>query len=194
MKKIFEFVKEYWMLIMIGVAIVLYIVSLFVKGPPGTGVSPTPTPNNKVATYKNIVPGTSTEKDVTSVWGRPVTSETSNGQTVSDYRSTNQYRFHQVIYTNGTAKLLKEIVNSNDNINSDYITGTYGTTKYKLYEKYPHSSFNLYVYPTNGIAYLGHVDGTVKEIWYFEPTTFDNFVSLWAQDFSTTPVDDSTTY
>lgn len=179
---------------MVGVAIILYIVSLFVKGPPGTEANPTPTPNTKVATYKNLTPGISTEKDVTSVWGRPVTTETINGQTLSDYKSTNQYRFHQVVYVNGTAKLLKEIVNSNDNINADYVTGTYGSIKHKLYEKYPHSSFNLYVYPANGIAYLGHVDGTVKEIWYFEPTTFDNFISLWAQDFSTTPVDDSTTY
>lgn len=178
---------------MISIAIVLYIVSLFVKG-PAKDANPTPTPVAKVATYKNLIPGTSTENDVTSVWGRPVTTETLDGQKVSDYRSTNQYRFHQVIYYNGKAKLIKEIVNSNDNINADYITGTYGTTADKLYEKYPHSSFNLYVYPSNGIAYLGHVDGTIKEIWYFEPTTFENFIVDWGQDYSTAPIEDTTTY
>jgi len=192
MKKVIGFIKKYWVLLIIILAVTLYIVNLFLRGSQSNG-TPTPTPNNKVATFGSLTPGTSSTTDVTNTLGRPIETKTVNGEVVSQYKSTNQYRFHEVVFTNDTAKLIKEIVNTNDKINSDFITNTYGVASNILYEQLANSTFNLYVYPANGIAYLGHTDGTVLEIWYFEPTTIDKFITDWGQGYSNTPFTDTNT-
>lgn len=193
MRNIFTFIKKYWILIMIFLAGILFVLNAILKGPSQPTPSPSPASSN-IATFGSLKPGTSTTNDVTGVLGRPIDTKNENGQTISEYKSTNQYRFNQVTFTNGTATLIKEIVNSNDNKNVSSITSIYGTAQNILYEKLPSSVFNLYVYPQNGIAYLGAVDGTLKEIWYFQPTTIDNFITDWGQDFSKTPVKDTNTY
>lgn len=177
---------------MFVLAVVLYIINSLLK-PPAT-INPSPTPVNKVATFGTIIPGASTEKDVSSVWGRPISTNEEGSQKTSEYKSTNQYRFNQAIFTNGTANLIKEIINSNDNKDASSITSVYGTAQDILYEKLPSSVFSLYVYPQNGIAYLGASDGTLKEIWYFQPTTIDRFIADWGQNFSKTKVEDTNTY
>lgn len=178
---------------MVVIAGIFYITNLLLKGPGQPIPSPTPI-NNSVATFGSLKPGVSTANDVINVLGRPIDTKNENGQTVSEYKSTNQYRFNQVTFVNGTATLIKEIVNSNDNKDASIITSIYGTAQKVLYEKLPSSVFNLYVYPGNGIAYLGAADGTLKEIWYFQPTTIDSFITDWGQDFSKTPVKDTNTY
>src|SRR5258706_2880693 len=187
MKKLTGFIKKYWILIMLVLAGILYVINFFLKGPISP-VTPTPTPINKIAAFGSLIPGVSNENDVLNVLGRPIDTKTENGLVTSQYKSTNQYRFNKVIFTNGTTKLIKEIVNSNDNKDASSITSIYGAPQYTLYEKLSNSVFNLYVYPQNRIAYLGATDGTLKEIWYFEPTTIDNFIKDWGQDFETTPV------
>jgi hypothetical protein len=170
----------------------LYIINSLLKSP--ITVNPSPTPVSKIATFGTIVPGTSTESDVSNVWGRPISTNEEGSQKISEYKSSNQYRFNQATFTNGTATLIKEIVNSNDNKDVGSITSVYGVAQNVLYEKLPSSVFNLYVYPQNGIAYLGAKDGTLKEIWYFQPTTIESFMTDWGQNFSKTKVEDTNTY
>ena len=83
--------------------------------------------------------------------------------------------------------LIKEIVNSNDNIDASFVTNSYGIAPNMLYEDLSNSVFNLYVYPQNGIAYLGAADGTLKEIWYFQQTKLDDFIKNWGTGFSIDP-------
>jgi hypothetical protein len=186
MKKIWSFTKKYWFLPLISLAAIAYLANLLIKSPPST--TGTNSGSQKVATYGSIAPGVSTQDQVTTALGKSTGTETINGQTAFQYKSTNQNRFHQVIYNNGTVSLIKEVVNSNDNIKSDYVTNQYGMAPYMLYNDQSNNYFNLYVYPSNGIAYLGHADGTVLEIWYFQPTTLDDFIKNWGTGFSeTTP-------
>jgi len=57
-----------------------------------------------------------------------------------------------------------------------------------LYSQAPNASFDLFVYPANGIAYLGHSDGTILEIWYFPPVeNIDMFIENYGQGYGKEP-------
>ncbi len=173
------------------VAVILFVsvfmLNILIKPKNTPSTSATPAPDTKTARFGSLVPGTSSQTDVNGVLGRPVSTKQQGTMTVSEFRSSNQYRFHEVIFQNGTAVLIKQIINSNDNLDSSFVTNQFGSAPFKLYENLSNSSFSLYIYPQNGIAYLGHTDGTLKEIWYFEPSSFEDFNSKWASDFSQKP-------
>jgi len=189
MRKILSAIKKYWFITLVLIGIVFYIVNLFIKS-PSSNISPTPIA--KIASYGSLTPGVSSQNQVNASLGKPVDTKTINNQIVSDYKSTSQNRFHQVTFTNGVATLIKEVVTSTDSIKSDLVTSTYGVAPYLLYNENTNNAFNLYVYPASGVAYLGHTDGTVLEIWYFQPTTIDDFIKNWGSGFSKTqPTGDS---
>lgn len=177
-----NFIKKYWLLILIILTVLLLIINkiLDLKSPPE--IAPSPTPN--AASYKSLYPGKSTEDDVSKLLGLPLNITTEDEKEIAKYQSSNKYRNNIVIYENGKVAIIKQVINNSDNLNSDYVTGKYGTAPYILYPQYPEDAFNLYVYPQNGIAYLGHTDKTILEIWYFEPTSIDDFVSRWAKGYS----------
>lgn len=186
MTKIMEFFKKnswIWIVIIVFVAIVGDYYLQKVRLQPST----TPTPIAQTASFKSIVPGISSESDLNKALGTPLKTTTQGGQTIDEYKSTSQYRNTIAIIQNGKVYLIKEVVSATDTTKADYITNTYGVAPNVLYENSPNSTFNLYVYPANGIAYLGHKDGTLQEIWYFQPTTIDNFKTLWASDYLTSP-------
>jgi outer membrane protein assembly factor BamE (lipoprotein component of BamABCDE complex) len=183
MKKIPAAIKKYWFIPLVSIAAIVYLASILIKSPPPT-ISPTPV--TKTATFDSLTPGISTQDQVNTDLGKPVNTKTTDGQTVFDYKSTSQNRFHQVTFTNGVATLIKEVVTSTDNIKSDFVTNNYGVAPYMFYNNNANNAFNLYIYPSNGIAYLGHTDGTILEIWYFQPTTIDDFTKNWGTGFSKT--------
>jgi len=182
MGKIFRFVKKYWLLILISLTAVLFVVNKILETKIPTPVTPTPV-TDKVANYRSIVLGVSTQDEVNELLGFPLKEQYINEKKVAEYSSTNEFRNHVVTIENGKVVLIKEIVNTNDNKNSSTIIDSYGTAPYMFYDQRPSATFNLYVYPTNGIAYLGHEDGTLLEIWYFEPTTIDNFINKWGEGY-----------
>lgn len=186
MRKIINFIKNYWILIMIVLAGLLYIVNLFIKGSSPTS-TPTPTPVAQRASYKDIFPGISSEADLRNALGTPLKTTTNESGIIDEYKSTSELRRHIATIKSGKVVFFKEIVSANDKTTATDITNIYGVAPNILYNKSPNSTFNLYVYPSNGIAYIGHSDGALLEIWYFEPTTIDNFINLWGQDYSTSP-------
>jgi len=183
MGNVFIFVKKYWLFFLIVLAFILFITSKFLEKTSQAPTSPSPA-TKKIASFGEISPGNTSIDKVNELLGFPVDTNKVDGKDVYDYETNNKYIHHKVIVENGIAKLVKEAVNIEDNKNADTIRGVYGLAPYVLYEQEPNSVFNLYVYPENGITYLGHEDGTLLEIWYFEPTTIDSFISLWAQNFS----------
>jgi len=195
MKKIITFLKKYLWVWIIIIVVVAYTGDLYLqKAGQKPSATPSPTPVSQTASYKSIVPGIGTETELTKLLGKPLTQSTTGNQALLTYKSTNVYRHHVAIIENGKVVLIKEIVNSNDNKNADSVTSVYGVAPNTLYSKLPGASFSLCVYPSNGIAYLGHPDGTLLEIWYFQPTTIEGFISSWGQDYSTTPTSNENVY
>jgi len=187
MRKVIDFFKRSWLLILIVLAIFLVIADkITIPKTPSPLVSPTPI-STGVADYKSIVPGKSTLDEINNLLGFPVEQNEENGKTTAEYGSSSKYRNNVVIVQNGVAALIKEVVTAIDNKKAESITSVYGIAPYRLYDQRPNATFDLYVYPDNGIAYIGHEDGTLLEIWYFQPTTIEVFSSSWGQGYSTRP-------
>ncbi len=135
---------------------------------------------------RSLTPGESTINDLESTMGEPVKSE----DNVYEYPTTSNYRFHEVKVENERVRLIKETVTHLDEIYSTSLTEKYGEAEFKLYnvEKY-RTSFILYVYPKEGVAYIGHhLDTTVLEIWYFPPLDdINEFQKQYAPEFTFEP-------
>jgi hypothetical protein len=184
MKKILLIIKKYWFLPLISLAAIAYIANLLIKS--STPANPL-TPSSQEASFGSITPGIATQNDVNKILGMPLKTTQQQGQTINEYKSSVNLLPHTAYFTNNTLTVFKEIVSSVDKKDSSSITNIYGVAPNVLYSKSPNSSFNLYVYPSNGLAYIGHVDGTLLETWYFQPTTIENFMSKLAPDYLLSP-------
>ena len=186
MNKVREFFKKYswtWIIVVVAVAIIGEAYLQRSKTTP----TAKPTPVARIATYKEIVPGVSSEADLNKILGTPLKTTINGSEKIDEYKSTSELRRHIAIIQSEKVVFIKEIVSAHDTTKASDITSIYGTASNILYTKYPNSTFNLYVYPSNGIAYLGHKDGTLLEIWYFQPTTITDLLSTWGVDYSTSP-------
>jgi len=137
------------------------------------------------ASYKSIVPGISSEKEVIDKLGNPLNTKTEADKKILEYQSTSPFVPHKFTLENNTVILVKEIVTLEDKISSQVLKQKYGEPPYKLFDQTSYSStFFLFVYPEKGIAYLGHQDGTVIEVWYFQPTNLNTFMQKYAPNYS----------
>jgi len=188
MRRIIDYIKSHKELIIILFVVLLLIINQFLKPESSTTISKlTPTPGIKESSYRTIVPGSSTGEQLNKVMGEPLTTKTEGNKKISEYKSSSQYRNNIGVTENGKVSFIKEIVTIGDDKKVSDITSIYGKAPNILYEGNTNSSFNLYVYPDKGIAYLGHADGTLLEIWYFIPTNIDDFKNKWASNYSSTP-------
>lgn len=178
--------KLLFVLLAISILSVAYIVYLSSAGKKNATKTPIPITG---VTYNSLTPGLSTETDITKQLGTAL-KETQSGKTTTlEYKSTNPNFNNQLSVNSGTLSLVKQIVSSADNIFISDITQKYENYENILYKSGSSIGFNLYIYPDKGIAYLGHQgSGIVLEIWYFKPTTFDQFVNNYGQGYSVTPI------
>lgn len=145
-----------------------------------------PPPVAGQASYKSIVPGTSTKEDVIKSMGKPLEDITGNSGTLK-YSSLSPNRQNLVEIDNGKASFIKEIITLKDTKKTKEIVGQYGDAKKILYGPDAEAGFYLFVYPENGIAYIGHPEsGLLLEVWYFPPTDLKNFISKYGQGYSET--------
>ncbi len=183
MKRFFEIVKRYsWLSIIIVVLIAIFGDAYLTRSKNVPSASPTPVP--KAASYKDIVPGITTEEDLNKILGTPLKTTINGSEKTDEYKATTGLRHHIAIVQSGKVVFIKEIITSKDTTKASDITAIYGTAPNILYSKFPNATFDLCVYPANGIAYLGHKDGGLLEIWYFQPTNIDDFISIWGKDYS----------
>ncbi|HJY98826.1 MAG TPA: hypothetical protein VJ227_03875 [Patescibacteria group bacterium] len=182
MRKLREFLKNNsWIWIVVVVAIAFFG-DIYLQRATRRGAAPTPTPVSRIASYKNVTPGVATEADLRQAFGTPVKTTVSDGQTIDEFTSTSELRLHSAIIENGKVIFIKEIVSAHDTRIAKDITDIYGPASYFLYNKSPNDVFNLYAYPSNGIAYVGSENGILLEVWYFQPTTFEDFLNRWASE------------
>ncbi len=196
MNKIITFLKEKKLILLaiISVLSIILIVSLTNKKNEETN-NPTPTTqsNTQITRYKDISTGEVFNEDkINNLLGFPTESTSSGEIKINKYRSSNEYRMNELMIKNGEVDFIREVVNPDDNKNANDIRDTYGVADVILYEKYSDSILDLYVYSNSGIAYLGHIDGGIFEIWYFKPTDIDSFIENYAPNYQKTPFTEQT--
>jgi len=196
MNIVITFLKEKKLILLatISVLSIILIISLTNKKREGV-VNPNPTTQShvQIAKYKDISTGEEFNEDkINNLLGFPTESTSSGEVKINKYRSSNEYRTNEIMIENNEVDFIREVVNPDDNKNSNDIRKIYGISNVILYEKYSDSILDLYVYPNNGIAYLGHIDGGIFEIWYFKPTDIDSFIEKYAQNYQKTPFTEQT--
>ncbi len=140
--------------------------------------------------YNNLSPGVSTTEDIKKVLGDPKKEISNGSSTILEYNSTNPNFNNQLSVDSGTLSLVKQIVSSKDNISISDLNQKYGNYEDVLYKSSSYSGFNLYIYPSKGLAYIGHQgSGIVLEIWYFKPMSFETFKDTLGKGFSESPVE-----
>lgn len=132
-------------------------------------------------------PGITTKNEVIKQLGDPILEVKQNNQTIDDFKSNSATRNNQVVFQNDKSQFFKQIVAAGENIKISDIANQYGPTDNILYGRDAESGFYLYVYLNKGVAYLGNSETQdILEIWYFQPTNIDNFIQLWASNYSKT--------
>jgi len=131
-----------------------------------------------------IIPGKSTITDVVNVLGEPLEK---NGNTYT-YSSNSPVATNEARFENNTLHFFKEVITIEQERSVSEIVAKYGESSQVLYGAQSSSNINLYTGPEKGIAYLGNLDtDTLIEIWYFEPTTIEQFKENYAQNYYNTP-------
>lgn len=186
MKKIIELSRKYKLIILISIVFLLILTNYLI---PKKEVKPPTQPSqSQTASYRSLIPGTSSKQDTIKILGKPLNpQDEANDNVPLEFNSTSPNRNHDVFFEENKVNFIKEIVSSNDNKNAKDIINEYGKTNYIFYESvgsYSTPSFYLYVYPSNGIAYIGHPKtGLLLEIWYFKSTNINEFKNTWAKDY-----------
>lgn len=178
--------RKFLLLVLLIVFIVVVIIFLFLKSSNKINVNPTPIPQNG-ASYRNLIPGSSTEEDVLKNLGNPVKTGSNNGTKILEYYSKNPNFNNEILVNNNSLSFVKQIVTIGENIKIQDIINKYGNYENILYGPDAGVGFYLYIYSTKGIAYIGHQEsGLIKEIWYFPPTSFESFKTKYAPSYAST--------
>ena len=160
------------------------IIFIIISAQKNKNPAPIATPPSEASQWGQITPGQSTEADVTKILGK---AKSINGTTQS-YNSANSTRDNQVVYRNGIVDFSKETISYTEGKTTDEITAKYGVAQNMLYGQDSVNGFYLFVYPSDGIAYLGNpVTKSLLEIWHFTPTDIDTFITKWGEGYSKTP-------
>lgn len=159
----------------------LLFVSSSLKQDTNTTLS-SPTPKSSLPAWNNFEPNESSYEEILSKLGQPI----SESQDISNFKSSSATRNHQVYFKDRKAQLIKQVVTAQDNLKTTYITNTYGQAPLVLYGEDAEDGMYLYVYSFSGVAFLGNLNTEdLREIWYFQAVSNEEFKNLYAKDYST---------
>lgn len=172
-----------WKVLLVLVAAILMVTFITLRSQPNDQEQNGSV--SKGASFKSLIPGQSTKSDAIEKLGEPLNDKEPGSL---DFESKNPNLPHRVATENEKITFIKEIITAEDGKTSIDITALYGEAPYVLYGLDSIHGFNLYIYPDKGIAYLGHVkEPILLEVWYFQPTTFEEFRDKWAPGYYDTP-------
>lgn len=169
--RVANYLKSEWFLVTLGGLSILLItlaILSFSKNkinniPPGT-----PWQNN-------IYAGQTTKKELESKLGKPIKTAEED-KTIYFYPSTDQYRPNRVEFSEDIVNVIKEqVIGDGKGGLNDYIQ-KYNQPETELFG--PHGTFAPgHFWGKKGIlVFANKFDGTIVEIWYFAPTTLNDFL------------------
>lgn len=172
-------------ILIIGAIVLLLIIYFFSKNKKEVIPSPTTPP---VSSYNNLELGSASRDDVVKNLGQPDDEYQQDGNTIIEYLSKNPNFNNQLIIKDDKLNFVKEIITLDDNLRIKDIEDKFGKAQEILYGPDAPNGFYLYIYPNNGIAYIGHeTSGLIKEVWHFKPTDFQTFKDTYAPFYTEEP-------
>lgn len=163
------------------VATLIVAAKVFIKPAPQRVVSQA-TPLPSAPSWNGVLPGKTTVDQILSLVGKPESEESQNGRTELEIKRNGDGPPHSIITQGNTVKLVKDRVLTG---NLDTFKEKYGEPENQYWGEHQKVGFKTYVWTKNGIAVVAHnLDGAVFEVWYFEPTTLENFLSNFGKNLS----------
>lgn len=174
------FIRDYWYVFVIGFLGLMLIIAQIIK-------LLTPQVPIQENTWNNITPGYSTIQNVTELLGQPIGQEQTDSGTIYLYES----EFPTIpteINTNQDQKVtfIKQRVSYNPDSTLQKAEEQYGKYDLELNVPESHGAVSAYVFLQKGVTIIAHIgDGSIEQVWYFEPTTEEAFMNSWGKDLST---------
>lgn len=177
--------RIFLLIAVLSIASIVFIVYMSNKN---RNTKTTVTTNTTGASYKDLTPGKNTTEDVINKLGTPVNEKQTDSTKILEYKSQSNPNFNnEFLMRSDKLVFVKEYITLDDNIKVSDINKKYGNYTNTLYGPASVNGSNLYIIPTKGVAYIAHLEADiVKEIWYFQPTTFETFKSEFASDYTNT--------
>lgn len=182
MNKIIRSKKTIAIILIVILIAIFYILITRSRVRKEADILATPIPKSR---YNDLTLGSSSRNDVVREIGNPQKETTSNNVTTIEYATKNPNFNDQFMIDGEKLNFIKKIITIDNPIRTSDMEKKYGSEEKILYGPGSGVGLYLYCYPSIGIAYLGHKkSGYMTEIWYFTPTTYENFKEKFAKDFS----------
>lgn len=175
LNQISQIVKKEWPLILIGsLLVILFSIAIYSslfrgkitqQTPPGT------------AWLSNIYAGTTTKGQLESQLGQPTAITQQGNNIIYTYPSNNQFRPQEVDLLNNTVSLIKEQIIGNEKGKLVDYTQKYGSPEAILLGKHGFAAPGHFWGKNGLLIFANDFDGTIVEIWYFEPSPLITFLA-----------------
>lgn len=174
-----EQIKKYWYILAL---IVLALVSIIFK------IIVSNLPSSAENSWNGIQPGSTSKTKLEKELGQPIKTD----------QTENNYIYY---YASGTNNWPNKISLNKENSQVDFIEvffppkeQTYqsfvtklGLPNLTLYGPHNEAGFQVFIFLDKGIAIIANPDSqVVLEVWYFTPTTSENFLSTWGKNLTDT--------
>lgn len=182
-----KILKKRWYLVLLAfLASVLFFLKAIIK--ITLFKSPPPEPYQKNL-LEDIVRKSFSLEDIENNLGQPIKTEIENNQKVFYYHSHLENWPIKVYVSQKDQKvtLIKEFFPQNKSY-QDFLAKL-GPPEKELFGPFSQIGFSVFVFPKKGIALVANTqENLVFEIWYFSPTTIENFVKKYEKDLNESPL------
>lgn len=129
-----------------------------------------------VAWQDTVVPGSTTKEELEAKLGPPKEVTEENGQLTYAYESGSEFLPHTVSFDDNKVTLVKEKIIAGEQNTLDLFRQKYGPEDTQLYEDQPTSLAGYFWGELGLLIFANKIDGTIFEIWYFPPTSYQQFL------------------
>jgi len=129
-----------------------------------------------IAWKNNIIAGETTKDKLIKSLGQPLKIEAADNQVSYFYDSGNKYRPHEVELSEDQVNLIKEQVVGDERGKLSYYLQKYGEPQATVYGRHGDFAPGHFWQAVGLLVFANTNDGTIVEIWYFQPQDLQNFL------------------
>lgn len=173
-------------ILVFAITVILALILIIANRQSNTNVNPQ---KNVVPTadYQGIKPGATKYNEFVSKYENEiVTTKSNQGSALVEIKSSNPNYPTEAIFIDGVLAYIKVVYTLKDEIYVNEFVNDYGPFPQTLYGPDASVGYLMGIYPDTGLAVIYHeLSQTVREAWYFTPTTTSDFIKEYAVDYST---------
>ncbi len=173
--------QKYWLFVILALAATILVALRFLIGPPPQEETKQQKP---VSSWESITPGKTTEGELITTFGQSKSTQTEDSQKTLTFTPQTGGPDDRIIIKGNVVGLTKRIYYGQETLTT--LKAKYGEPEGEFFGPYQNIGAKVFVFPKNGIAVIASTyDGTIIEIWNFQPSILAEFLTLWGKDLNT---------